>query len=65
MKGKWILPCVVLAGFLAPLASDKPDPVQKILRLPGGASTWFKTLEGMLVTFLAVTLLIGLMKKRR
>jgi len=50
----WVISGLVFLALLAPLASIRPDPVQRLLRLPGAVDTSVRALGGMVIAAFAV-----------
>ncbi len=59
----WLIAIAVLV-LLAPLASQRPDAVQRVLRLSGGASTIAKAVLGILIVYGSVWGLMKLLRRR-
>jgi hypothetical protein len=59
-KKGWPVLFLAIAALmaLAPFASQLPDPVQNLLGLPGGSTSWIKALGGVLAT-VGLVLAIG------
>jgi hypothetical protein len=63
-RKRWLILFVVLV-VVAPFASRRPDPVQRLLGLDGGAGTLGKAVVGVVVTVSVVVALAYLLKRRK